>query len=268
MNILQKIQQMYNVLPLKERKVAKYILEESNAIQNITITNLAKKTKTSSATITRFGKRLGCDSFVDLKIKINTASRDLPKAGYEDIFEDVYSFYHKVIDNTVEMIDKEEIRKVVQFIRSAGRVYICGLGSSGLTAIEMSQRFIRMGLNATGLNESHMMIITGAITKPSDIVIGISNSGNTLELISTLKKAKENGSKIITFTSFEKNKMVELSDINIPVYNSLFVSNQYFVNSQFSLMYVMDIISMMLLEDTKMHENMEKTIHTVNKEFF
>lgn len=52
--------------------------------------------------------------------------------------------------------------------------------------------------------------------------------------------------------------MTEISDVTIPVYNTLFVSKRYFANSQFSIMYVMDIISMMLLQNESYRDNMEK----------
>ncbi|EFR89376.1 RpiR family phosphosugar-binding transcriptional regulator, partial [Listeria innocua FSL S4-378] len=82
-----------------------------------------------------------------------------------------------------------------------------------------------------------------------------------------LKIAKKNKSKVATFTSFENSEMTEISDVTIPVYNTLFVSKRYFANSQFSIMYVMDIISMMLLQNESYRENMEKTINTVTDEF-
>lgn len=131
-----------------------------------------------------------CDSFVDLKMRVNTANTMVPSLGYDDLFEEVYSFYHKVIDKTVKLIEPAKIREVVQYIQEAKRVYICGVGSSGLTAVEMS-RLIRMGLNVISVNDPHMMIITSSITTKEDFVIGISNSGNTPELVTALKTLRK-----------------------------------------------------------------------------
>lgn len=267
MTILNEIQQNYNRLPNKEKQIAKYILEKSDELKNINIKELAEETGTSISTITRFCRHVRCDSFVDLKMRVNTAATMVPSLGYDDLFEEVYSFYHKVIDNTVKLIEPAKIREVVQYIQEAKRVYICGVGSSGLTAVEMSQRLIRMGLNVISVNDPHMMIITSSITTKEDFVIGISNSGNTPELVTALKIAKKNKSKVATFTSFENSEMTEISDVTIPVNNTLFVSKRYFANSQFSIMYVMDIISMMLLQNESYRDNMEKTINTVTDEF-
>ncbi|MWA50846.1 MurR/RpiR family transcriptional regulator, partial [Listeria monocytogenes] len=98
MTILNEIQQNYNRLPNKEKQIAKYILEKSDELKNINIKELAEETGTSISTITRFCRHVRCDSFVDLKMRVNTAATMVPSLGYDDLFEEVYSFYHKVID--------------------------------------------------------------------------------------------------------------------------------------------------------------------------
>ncbi len=267
MDIKRDIQRKFHELPEKEQSVAQYILEHGETIKNIHIADLAKATGTSNATITRFCKRIGCESFVDLKIRLHSAREERMENGYGDIFEDVNSFYHKTISQTVKMIDKEKIRALVEALKQADRIFFTGVGSSGLTALEMTQRLIRMGLHVTALTDSHMMIITSAITTPKDLVIGISNSGRTTEVVKTLENAKKNGSKIVAITSFEKSPLATLSDLLIPTYNTHFVSNEQFVNNQFAIMYVMDIVSMLLLENKTMQQKMEKTIHTVSRRF-
>lgn len=73
MTILNEIQQNYNRLPNKEKQIAKYILEKSDELKNINIKELAEETGTSISTITRFCRHVRCDSFVDLKMRVNTA---------------------------------------------------------------------------------------------------------------------------------------------------------------------------------------------------
>lgn len=266
MSVLSRIQQRYNTLPAKEQQIARYVLEKSGHIKNISIIELAEQTKTSISTITRFCKRIDCESFVDFKLQLNAAPEYTPPAEYDSIFKEVYSLYHKVIDNTVKNINQDKIKAMVDLLKTAKRIYICGIGSSGLTAVEMAQRLIRMGLNATSINDSHMMIITSSITTEEDFVIGISNSGTTPEVLTTLKNAKRNKSKVAAFTSFEQSEMAKMSDLLFPVYNPLFVSDKYFVNSQFSIMYIIDIISMTLIQSDNYREKMEKTISSITEE--
>lgn len=103
-----------------------------------------------------------------------------------------------------QMIEDQAIETVVGWIENANKTVIYGIGSSGFTAAELAQRLIRMGLNATGVTDSHLMIINSSIIKEGELVIAISNSGETPELIASLEIAKKKKAKIIALTSFQK----------------------------------------------------------------
>ncbi|UPU38933.1 hypothetical protein MX850_10250 [Erysipelothrix sp. Poltava] len=53
--------------------------------------------------------------------------------------------------------------------------------------MEMTQRLLRMGFNVSGITDSHMMLINSTITKEKDLVIGISTSGKTIEVLNAVK---------------------------------------------------------------------------------
>lgn len=266
MGILDEIQEQYVSFSSKEKDIATYILQKGNEIKNINITELAKVTGTSGSSITRFCKKINCDSFVDMKIKISSTHQEIPPKQGEEIFDDVYDFYNKVINNTIKIIEKEKIIKVVNLIKSAQRISIYGVGSSGLTVIEMAQRLLRMGLNVTSITDSHMMLINSSVTSNVDLVIGISTSGNTKDVVNALRISKRNNGTIVSITSFADSEIAKISDTTLFVYNSSFVDNNRFVNSQFAIMYLIDVISMMLLEDETLNRKMNKTIEAILKE--
>ena len=69
MEIINKLQLATN-LSANEDEVRRYALEHLKEIQNLTITELAKINYTSPATITRLCKKLGVESFSQLKIQL------------------------------------------------------------------------------------------------------------------------------------------------------------------------------------------------------
>ena len=263
MDVLYEIQKRYNNFSAKEKNIADYILRESETINNINIIKLGKLTNTSGATITRFCKKIECDSFMDMKIKLGALKKDDSGLKEEGILNDVYFYYNKVIERTKQSISYEEILEVVKEIKKANKIYIYGVGSSGLTSIEMMQRLLRMGFNVSSISDSHMMIINSSIVSKDDLVIGISISGTTEEVINALKISKSNGAKIVSITSFEESLITKLGDINLIVYNTLFVDNKRFINTQFAIMYIIDLISMILLEEKELGNNMNKTIEAI-----
>ncbi len=266
MDIKSIIQQNYNSLTQKEKDLAQYILNYGENFKNINITILAEQVGVSSSTITRFSKKLGCNNFVELKMKLNSWKNHTKKKKEQGgLLSDVYSYYSEAIERTRSFLDEELIYKIVGEIKKAHKIYIYGVGSSGLSSTEMMQRLIRMGFNVYSITDPHMMIINSVVVSSNDLVIGISNSGTTKEVMDSLRVCKKNNARIIGITSFEKSSMGELSDELIVIPNSSFVGGERFINSQFTIMYLFDLISMILLEDEERRNKMQKTIDAITR---
>ena len=263
MTVLEKIEKQYVNFTKKEKQIALYILQHPSEIKTSTITDLAFKIGTSPALITHFCKKLDNISFMDLKLEISS-SREIEKVVQSNLVADhILEFYYHVIERTKKNLTVELVDSVLEKIKKARRIYIFGVGSSGLSALELQQRLMRMGMNSTCVTDSHMMLMNSSIITKEDLVIGISVSGETTDIIQAVQLAKLRGVSIIGLTAFSESQLAKLSDIYLLAYNSTFVNNERFVNSQFALMYVIDILSMKLLEDNRYQYTMLQTMETI-----
>lgn len=263
MNILLKMQSKYSEFTENEKKLMSYILKHKESIQNINITILAENIGVSTSTITRFSKKMGCDNFVDLKMKLNLLHSETKNHSSDSSFVKVHNYYKEIIKQTTASFSEEMIDGLVDDIKKAKKIYFYGVGSSGLSGSEMMHRLLRMGFNVFCITDSHLMIINSAIVSKKDLVIGISVSGETKEVLDALTISKNNGAKVIGITGSEKIVTATPLDKTIIIPNTSFVGNEKFINSQFSAMYLFDLISMALLKDYDLKEKMQKTIDAI-----
>jgi D-sedoheptulose 7-phosphate isomerase len=137
----------------------------------------------------------------------------------------------------------ETIEKAIDIISTAFKndnsVYFCGNGGSAADAqhlaAEFSGRFYtdRKALPAEALhcNTSYLTAVANdysfdviysrlidGIGKKGDILIGLSTSGNSANIIKAFEKAKEKGMMTIGFTGQTGGKMKDVSDLllNVP----------------------------------------------------
>lgn len=265
MDILIEIKKQFNEFTKKEKDIAQYILEFESEIKDMSITELAEKTRTSTATITRFSKKVGAKNFVELKMQINSSNNSNSDKKVDDIFLNITNYYKEVLDNSQKLVDENKIIKLVDKIKSAKKVYIYGIGSSGLTADEMRLRLLRMGFHVSSITDSHLMKINSAIISESDLVIAISISGKTQEIVESLEIAQKNGANTLLITSFENTEAAKYADMEALIYNIVFVDQQRFINSQFSVVYLLDIICTVLLQDKEINNKYNKTVSTILK---
>lgn len=262
-DILKIISDRYSEFSKKEQKLSDYLLQNSAEINNINIHELSKESGVSAATITRFCKTIGCASFVELKMSLSRLADKASESAETDIFRQVSNYYTTAIERTANTLSEEQISKFIKCIKDSKRIMIYGIGSSGLTAQETAIRLIRMGFNATSESDSHMMVIKSTVATEDTLVIAISNSGDTQEIVDAVTVAKNNGATVFGITSIHNSSLDKIANETLIVHNTKWISDKDFINSQFSIYFLLDIVSLLLLQDEILSGNMTKTISAV-----
>ena len=263
MDVISEIHQQYSTLSSKEQSIANYILRYGQSLQNMNISVLAEKAGVSPGTVTRFCRKVACASFVELKLRLNRElSRDTGSNSF-DVPNEVYNFYKSVIECSNNMINRELLAELVREIRNQPLLHIYGVGNSGLSANELMLRLSRMGLAAQAITDSHMMMINSSLMSSGNLIIAISVSGETTDIVNAVRVAHNNGCRIISLCSSPNSSLALLSDLFIPIANSNLICADGFMNSQFSVLYVIDLICSVLLREESLRSKMNITINTI-----
>ncbi|MGA7762764.1 MAG: PfkB family carbohydrate kinase [Candidatus Binataceae bacterium] len=120
-------------------------------------------------------------------------------------------------------IDLNQIRAAVDMIRTAeargGRVHLTGVGKPEHIARYAASLLCSVGTQATFLHATETLHGSLGQVDPKDVVIAISNSGNTRELCEATIAIKEHGAQLIAVTGNRASELSHLADlvINAPV---------------------------------------------------
>ena len=111
------------------------------------------------------------------------------------------------IHKTIAELDDREVDDMVREIMNADSVFVVGAGRSGLVAKAFAMRLVQLGLSAQVVGET----TTPAITK-KDLLLAVSGSGRTKQVVTVVKVAKEIGVKVLVITSYPDEEVGKLSD--------------------------------------------------------
>src|SRR5260370_31081960 len=120
-------------------------------------------------------------------------------------------------------IDLNQIRAAVAMIRTAeargGRVHLTGVGKPEHVARYAASLLCSVGTQATFLHATETLHGSLGQVDPKDVVIAISNSGNTRELCAAASAIKDHGAQLIAVTGTESSDLAQLADLvlNAPV---------------------------------------------------
>ena len=266
MNIIELIQFKYLDFSAKEQKIADYILENSKCIENININIFAKNCNVSTATVTRFCKKIDCQSFANFKISLSSINNNIPRPiQKKDALHSVHSFYKNMIESTKTFVHMNDLINLCKRIKKANRICLYGIGSSGLSCSEFMLRLVRMGFNCQAITDSHLMLINSSLLTKEDLVIAISSSGETEEVVNSVKLARKNNCFVSSITSFPNSTLSLNSDAFVITPDSTILTKNYFLNNQFSNIYILDVLTTLLLEEKNLREKMDITVNTILK---
>lgn len=264
-SVIDILQLEYQRFSAKEKEIADYVMRNRSSINNINIKELAAHTNTSTSTITRFCKKAGCDTFVEFKIRLNREVEKQPRND-ANFFMKTQHLYNDIVNATAEMLDTAKIEEVVSLIKVSRRIYIYGLGSSGLSATEFKYRLSRMNIVVDAITDAHMMMMSASLLGKQDLVIGISNSGLTTEVSHAMEEARQRGATTIGITNFDHTPLSEVSDICLFTPDIGRSGDVNFINSQLAIIYILDVMSLLLLEDEKLLQARQQTLNALYSE--
>lgn len=212
----------YSGLTKGEKVIADYIMENASNIMEQTISDLAANTGKSEITVSRFCKKLGYSGLQSLKIAL---AADMSAAGeeeysniqsddsYEAITKKLFKNIEDGLQDTIKLLDFKAIENAVEKIVAAGRVAVYGFGNSATVCRDIETRFLRFGIPVQAYSDAHQQVTSASLLTEEDVVIAVSHTGATLELLETVRIAKKNGATIIVITSYAKPPLVKLADI-------------------------------------------------------
>lgn len=169
-------------------------------------------------------RSIGISGFTELKLKLSAEVDTSNYTSYSDISpgEPIKDIKSKLLGNayqsmkdTVNLIDENVIDETNELIRKAPIVYVYGLGASYLVAENIAQKWNRIGKTVVCLSDAHLLLVILTSAVKEAVFIGISNSGETKEVIHMLKIAKNSGLKTISITQFGSNTISHLTDVSI-----------------------------------------------------
>ncbi len=206
LNPINKIKEHRDALRKSERKVADFILDNSAALINMRIVDVASSAQVSEPTVLRFCRALGYDGFQSFKLQL--AQHLGTNSSYSQFSVDdadtAADLCNKVFDSTIgslltvrDQLDATVLETAINKLSHASRVEFYGFGASGSVAADAQHKFFRLQVSTAAYTDPHIQLMSAISLGEKDVVVAISQSGRTKALIQSVNLAMEAGATVI-----------------------------------------------------------------------
>jgi len=211
-------------LSRSERQVANFICENPDEVIRLSVAGLAEASGTSEATVIRMAHHIGLDGYQDLKITLAQSLVTSLQAIHEDITDQdapsdivdkVFQSSVHALNFTREVIRIEDLQRAADMIRDASTVMIVGVGSSFPTVLDLQHKLMRIGIRACTYSDPNFDTIAATALGIKDVLIAVSHSGSSRNIVDCAQLAKSKGCPVISITSLGTSPLSKISDISL-----------------------------------------------------
>lgn len=266
-SVLDNITVLYDQLFDAEKKIAKYILNNPKEVVDMTVSELAETSDVSIASVSRFCRKVGLKGFAQLKVSLAQELVDTHKSGEisnEISLEDIPQSLQNILANkitelkqTVNLINTDEFKAILECIRDASRVQIVAVGNTIPVAIDAAFKFNELGIPTTAGTIWETQLSYSFTLGKGDVLIAISNSGESDKVLEAVKIANKNGAMTLGITNNAYSAIGEEVQYHITTVTREKLFLDEFCFSRVSAMTVIEIIFLFL---TVMVENAHKSM--------
>ena len=274
MSILKQLEEPNFKATKSDKVLIEYIKENIEDVFYKSISQISKESGIGEATITRFSKKMGYSGLQDFKVTLareisGLKNRKIINRSIENdegVMESARKLFNsniRILENTFNIIDGNDIEKATDMIINAKKVFFIGIGYSGMTAEDSNYKFSRIGFNCMSLDSSHNMIMMASLMNEEDVVVAISHSGETDEIIKAVSIAKANGASVISVTEDKGSRLRDISDVNLGYFSGESILETGSISSKLAQFFIIDLVYTQVVKE-KSAEVVERKIKTTD----
>ncbi|WP_353946557.1 MurR/RpiR family transcriptional regulator [Streptomyces sp. HUAS MG91] len=280
-NVLHQITRRLPYLPSALRQIAEYLVAHPTEAQAMTITQLASACGVAESTVSRFVREMGLESYHTLRVGLAearfAATRTAAGGGeaefvYEGILRDdaapaiigkIERSSRQALTRTARQVDAEALAEAAALLDEANALVFCSMGASGIAAEEGVMRFTRAGKKCLHYRDQSVQMMVATVLAPGDVLIAISDSGQTTAVVEATRLAVDRGAATIAITAAPKSPLARLADV--PLFTSNVEGAGLYgesVTSKWGQLLLVDI-----LYATYAARHFDETLHTLQETY-
>lgn len=121
------------------------------------------------------------------------------------------------IKNSLRGVREDALEQVCQLIVSSRRIVAFGSGASAVVATDIQQKLQRLGYNVWATSDFHTAATLLAHFDPADVLIAVSYSGGTTDVLEIAQWIHAHGGPIISITGYGLSPLGDLSTAVLPI---------------------------------------------------
>lgn len=257
---------MATTLTATEQKIEYYCLSHTADIPILTIHQLSQLIGVSPSAISKYIKKMGYPSFSAYKLSFmkqqnpildeQIKNTDSLRVLQQKLLHTISQSY----EQTASFINDHEFEQVIDLLKAANRIYLFGVGASGIVCCDFYFKLSRIGKNTIYHTDSHIQLASLSDATAQDVVLGVSYSASTKEVLTALAYAHEEGIPTISITASGQTNLDKYSTYSLKVPRHENAIRSAAITSRNDSLFLIDLLYLGMVQEE--NNNITKNLKT------
>lgn len=207
------MEQNKNQFTKSEQKIFTYVMNHFDHLIYKSLTEIANACQVGEATVLRFCRKLGFKGYQDFKLAL---ARELSTHQKNDTAKTYVSKIRnnmvQAIEYTYALVDDIQLKEAIDALDKSRHVVVYGVSSSGIAGMDMQNRLMRIGRNIEVVTDSHNQMIRSNSLNNEAVIVAISLTGSTKDIVDAVENGKKHGAQVIAITNYMESPLASFAD--------------------------------------------------------
>lgn len=272
-SIVPIIEAKYESFTQVEKSIADFFLNNREEM-DFSAKSISERLFVSVAALSRFAQKCGFQGYREFIYQykagiLEPGSTELIRGNVRKVL----NIYQEILNKTYNLVDEAQIVRIIGYINQSEQVFVCGKGSSGLAANEMEGRFMRIGVNIDSQQDTDRIRMCTVFQDKNKLVIGLSLSGETEEILYLLRESYKRGARTVLITASDKESFRKFCTEVVLVPSMKHMNSGNVISPQFSILVIIDVLYYYYVNEDKqgkelLHDNTLLALNEGKKQRF
>ncbi|WLI78666.1 MurR/RpiR family transcriptional regulator [Kosakonia sp. H02] len=261
-NLLLKLRQEVSGYSPTQQKLGDFVLTDPARVLYLTITELARESETSEASVTRLCRTLRCKGYNEFKmaLALDIQRGQKPRMQSADAIDTLVEDSVQALRDTAQLLDRSMLEQAALALHEASSVQIYGVAASAIVGEYLHYKLLRLGKPAQVFSDMHRASMNATTLRQADVVVAISSSGSTRDLLHAVKLARKSGARVLTLSNTPRSPLASISDLLLVAAKPEGPLNAGALNAKVGAMLLVELLTTSLIAlDDRYRETSQQT---------
>ena len=219
-SIINELKSNKQFMSVKEGKICELILSSPKDFLNFNLKEVSIKAGVSQGSVINFSNKYARGGFPKLKLLIASSissSDEFISEKKDDgtllsLLKETGENYFGAVNNTLSLSNEDDLKTVASLILKAKKVQIYGIYRSAIVANDFYNQLLQLGVPASYVSDVLTCAVSASMLDKNSLIIAVSSTGQTQDVIEAVKIAQQNGVKAVAITANKNSKLATLCD--------------------------------------------------------